>query len=104
MDIEVAWRIAQIPQHRPVDGSHVIEYKRVKSRFILLTLFWKRVKSHSFFDILKVFPVGGESGIQARSPCTAQAESIGGPVRICSDLPVEENIRCSKAKIEAPSC
>src|SRR5215469_1425146 len=76
MDIEVALRAAQITRHRPVDGPHVVEYKRVKSDFILLTLFRKRVKSHSFFDILKVFPVGGESGIQARSPCTAQAESI----------------------------
>src|SRR5215471_17987648 len=53
-----------------------LNIKELKIVLILLTAKQKRVNSHSFFDILNVFPVSGESGIQARSPCTAKAESI----------------------------
>jgi hypothetical protein len=64
------------------------------------------VDSHSFFDISKVFPVGGESGSQAK--VTSQRRKLFKRWRagkgLFSELLVEKNVKCLKAKIEAPRC
>jgi hypothetical protein len=73
-----------------------------------------------FFDISKVFPVGGEyrdpSKITAHGQAKTSAagngdrriklklEAARGSVRVYSELLVEENMKSLKAKIEAPRC
>ena len=61
------------------------------------------VDSHSFFDISNVYPVGGESGDQAKSLTHSASckRSRAGKV-LFSELLVEANRRCFKGNIEAP--
>jgi hypothetical protein len=52
---------------------------------------------------LNVFPVGGESGTQAWSPCTAKAESNWKVSEsLFSDLLVEKNNKMFEGKDRSP--
>jgi hypothetical protein len=80
----------------------------------------KSVDSQLFFDISKVFPVGGEYRDPSKITAHSQAKTSdagngdrwnklklkahGGSVRVYSELLVEENMKSLKAKIEAPRC
>jgi len=105
MNITLSRWPAPRPLQGPVDGLHVTECKWFTGTQFSLTGRRKRVKSQSFFDIANVFPVGGESGIQARSPGTVKTESFwrAGEGLLASCW-LRRTSRLPKAKIEAPSC
>ena len=72
----------------------------------MLTWFIEGVKSTSFFDISKSFsswwrvPGPKRKSLDGRR----KSQTSGGRARVCSELLVEKNVKCSEAKIEAPRC
>jgi hypothetical protein len=85
-----------------VDEPQIIDSRQIIVRKISLTPSHERVDSHSFFDISKVFPVGGE--YRDPSQVTARSESCkrGGRVRIYSEPLVETNRKCFEAQNRSP--
>ena len=64
-----------------------------------LTKFLNRVDSQSFFDISNVFPVGGESGNQAKvTTAQRKLKRCEGRRGSISELLVEENRNVQSAK------
>jgi hypothetical protein len=59
---------APVPVHPPVDALHSLENAPHTVLNFPLTLKIEGVKTQSFFDTFKVFPVGVASGAQAKSP------------------------------------
>jgi len=66
---------APVSVHPPVDALHSLENAPHTIPNFLLTLKIEGVKTQSFFDTFKVFPVGVASGAQAKSPFASQDAS-----------------------------
>jgi hypothetical protein len=63
---------APVPVHPPVDALHSLENAPHTVLHFPLTLKIEGVKTQSFFDTFKVFPIGVASGAQAKSPSASQ--------------------------------
>jgi hypothetical protein len=63
---------APVPVHPPVDALHSLENAPHTVLNFPLTLKIEGVKTQSFFDTFKVFPIGVASGAQAKSPSASQ--------------------------------
>ena len=60
-----------------MEGLQPPDSRAFTGAIILLTYIADRLKSHSFFDISKVFPVGGENRGPSNNHLTAaQAENV----------------------------
>ena len=59
---------APFPLHGPVNGLHLIEIAGLTNWFFLLTKKIEGVQQDRSLTVSEVFPVGAESGAQAKSP------------------------------------
>ena len=65
----------------------------------------ERVNSQLFFDITKFSRLAASPGPKQGHPATAQAvKQRKAGKGLFSELLVEKNVKCLKAKIEAPRC
>jgi hypothetical protein len=68
-----------------VDELHSIENKGVRNHSASIDIISGWSKTHSFFDITEVFPVGGESGAQVSSPQSGSGWKSPVPITQVSD-------------------
>jgi hypothetical protein len=60
--------LAPLPLHGPVNYLHLIEITALTSQLFLLTKKIQGVQQDRSLTVSEVFPVGAESGAQAKSP------------------------------------